>query len=94
VDGWVIASRTWTTAWTDVRPLTNGHSLDGHPASDHADGHPTEASLLADLLASSQAELGRTAAAAAMWQARAEHWQALAEHACRCLQNRVRTAPQ
>jgi len=42
---------------------------------------PTWSSDLVALLASTQAELVRTTAAAAMWQARAEHLQAQLEHA-------------
>src|SRR5215472_9086223 len=80
VDGWTVTESD-LAVMLDGRPSPdNGHSESVRTQNGHVDGHPpgrpsavVEAPLLAQLLADTQAELVRTAAAAAMWQARAEH---------------------
>jgi hypothetical protein len=77
VDGWVIAESDLDDRLTDRPSPDNGHSESVRPGVDHWAVRPSEARLLASI----RAELVRTAAAAVMWQARAEHLQDQLERA-------------
>jgi excisionase family DNA binding protein len=80
-EGKLLATRTadgWTVAESDLAPLLDGRTAANGQVDGRPPGRPSvlaEAPLLGQLLADTQAELVRTAAAAAMWQARAEHLQ-------------------